>query len=170
MAQPSLFQAESLVEQAQFMLDEAFLRFPIKKKPLIEWRPYRTTAGRAAFKANAILLSSLVLTDSEKLRDTLLHEYAHLLAFHREGKAAMNHGLAWQQAMRDLGVEPERTHKYDCKRNQSRQVVIYRCDKCGSTFPRKRRLPQRRAYLHRDCGGKIKLHGVEPRKGDCDEP
>lgn len=93
--------------------------------------------------------------------DTLLHEYAHLLAVARHGNKAGNHGPAWQKAMRDLGREPIVRHTYEVERNARRQQVIYKCTKCSKEFARGRKLPRGRKYLHAACGGPIRLVRVE---------
>jgi predicted SprT family Zn-dependent metalloprotease len=149
-----------LREIADFYLGEAYARFPIASRPSLEWRPYRTTAGRADLVNSKILLSTHVLDDELKLRATLLHEYAHLLSFSRHGLAGRGHGRHWRQAMLDLGMEPSVTHRYECRRNRQRQLVRYRCASCGAFVDRRRRLPRRRRYEHVGCGGAIRLHAV----------
>ena len=146
---------------AESILTEAFARFPIKVRPQIVWKNTRVTAGVAYDKSNVIGLSRIVLDDEEKLRRTLLHEYAHLLAVARHGVRAAGHGETWKQAMRDLGLEPEVRHKYPVQRNASRQRVTYRCLKCGKTFERSRKLPARRRYVHAHCGGGLRLVEVK---------
>lgn len=132
--------------------------------PKVVWRRYRVTAGIAYYRTCIIGLSSIVLKDAEAVRETLLHEYAHLLAVHRHGPAAANHGPAWQQAMRDLGVKPEVRHTYAVERNVARQRVTYVCVRCGAAIVRTRRLPKSRKYVHTDCGGSLRLHMVERMK------
>jgi SprT protein len=151
----------SLPQLAQQILAEAMARFPIGYRPAIRWKPLRVSAGLAYYTQGAIGLSTILLDTPEKLRETLLHEYAHLLAYKRHGKKAANHGPHWQQAMRDLGLEPKVRHNFDCERNQARQRVTYRCAKCGATFVRTRRLPRKRRYSHVACGGDIKLQSIE---------
>lgn len=129
--------------------------------PTIVWKGYRVTAGMAYYRTGIIGLSKRVLTTPEAVRETLLHEYAHLLAVHRHGRAAANHGPAWQQAMRDLGLEPKVRHTYEVERNSARQKVTYVCTRCGKPIVRTRRLPGKRRYVHVDCGGGLRLHSVE---------
>lgn len=147
-------------EAASRLVQELFAEFPLKRPVAVQWRNYRTTAGMADFRDNAILLGHRVLDTPDKLAATLRHEYAHLLAFDRYGLRGRGHGPAWIQAMRDLGQAPEVYHRYECKRNQPRRVVIYVCAKCGTELPRLRRLPQRRRYLHASCGGTIRFKEI----------
>lgn len=146
---------------AQLALNEAVQQFPLSYEPILEWRRYSVTAGMAHYMQGRITLSAVVLKDPEHIRETLLHEYAHLLAFDRHGRKGAGHGKHWKQAMVDLGLEPKVHHHYEVVRNQSRQVVVYQCKKCGESFSRKRRLTQSKRYFHRQCGGQIALVEVK---------
>lgn len=145
--------AEGLVEQMSG-------RFGLRR-PSLEWRRYRTTAGMAHYDRWAISLSAHVLTDGERLRETLIHEFAHLLAFSRHGDEGRGHGAAWRQAMIELGSAPDTKHRYPCRRNRIRQVVVYRCLVCSVLIRRARRLPRRRRFVHAGCGGEIEFHAIE---------
>ncbi len=153
--------AHPLHEEAIELLEELCAKFPLKTRPSLVWKPYRTTAGMAHLDTWSISLGIRVIIDSQRLRDTLIHEYAHLLAVHRDGMRARGHGPAWRRAMMELGAEPEVHHRYECQRNRPRQVVRYRCQRCRFEFTRSRRLARRRTYVHRECGGKIAFVGVE---------
>ena len=143
------------------VLTEACQRHPLKRTPTLVWKRFRTTAGRADLRNTIIELSSIVLRDEAQVRDTLLHEYAHLMAFERYGMKGRGHGPAWRHAMRELGLEPKVKHTYDCTGNRPRQRVIYRCKGCGATFARLRRLAIRKRFVHRGCGGDIAFVRVE---------
>ena len=156
----------ALHEDAEELLEFLFARFPMSKRPNLIWRPYRTTAGMAHLDTWSISLGAKVLITQTRMRETLLHEYAHLLAVHRHGMKARGHGEAWKQAMRDLGLPPEVHHQYECERNQPRQLVRYRCERCQFEFTRRRRLTRGRTYLHIRCGGKIRFVGVESTTTD----
>lgn len=152
---------QSLDLLARRLLAEAESRFPLGYSPRLEWRAYRTTAGRAYPAQKLITLSRELMTDEARLRETLLHEYAHLLAVARDGRRGHGHGPSWQRAMRDLGLEPQVRHSFPCRRNQPRQVVTYRCERCGADLKRLRRLPRRRKYIHVGCGGALRFHEAE---------
>ena len=147
--------------EARRLLAELFDRFPIGHEPTLEWRHYRTTAGMAHYDRWTISLSRILITDGSRLRDTLLHEFAHLLAFHRAGRVGRGHGPAWRRAMHDLGLSPEVVHRYDCRRNRPRRRVIYACRVCGAEIVRLRLLPKRRTYVHAGCGGGIALVRID---------
>ncbi len=143
--------------QAEEILDELERSFPLGYRPRIVWKGLRVAAGYAYYREKAIGLSTRLITDEVRLRDTLLHEYAHLLAVARYGRAGAGHSPAWREAMRDLGLEPSVRHPYEVERNRARQRVVYRCGSCGQTFERVRRLPRGRAYFHSGCGGPIRF-------------
>lgn len=125
----------------------------MKQKPELVEKSYRVTAGMAYFHTWTIGISFNVLKTNEDVRTTVLHEYAHLLAVDRHGRKGVGHGPYWQIAMLDLGLEPKVRHQLEVERNQNRQLVIYRCKKCGTKFEKKRRFARKRKYVHLNCGG-----------------
>jgi predicted SprT family Zn-dependent metalloprotease len=146
-----------LSQFAEQTLDDLCRRFPLGYRPQLEWRNYRVTAGMAYYERRAIGLSARILTDEVRLVGTLIHEYAHLLAFARHGRKGIGHGEPWRQAMRDLGQEPQVRHTYPVQRNQRRSEALYCCDRCGEQIACRRRLPKRRIYMHVKCGGVIRF-------------
>jgi len=158
---PEVIPGTSLQAYATALLQRLMAAHPLPYQPKLEWRSYRVTAGMAYWKLGTIGLSRQVLQTEIQVRDTLIHEYAHLLAVARAGANAANHGPHWQQAMRDLGAPPVVRHTYEVTRNRPRQVTVYRCLKCGKEFERARRLPKRRRYQHANCGGGLKLVAVK---------
>jgi predicted SprT family Zn-dependent metalloprotease len=157
----------SLALIADEILRQAMREHPLKYIPTIRWKNLRVSAGMAYYKTGTIGLSAIILDTPEKLRQTLLHEYAHLLAVERHGRKAANHGVYWKKAMIDLGLEPRVRHTYDCARNTARQKVTYRCQKCGAHIERSRRLPRNRRYIHVSCGGGLKLFSVQAAIADA---
>lgn len=151
-----------MVDEAHRLLAELARAHPLRRNPTLEWRRYRTTAGRAFYDRWAIALSESLIVDEDRLRDTLFHEYAHLMAFERHGMAGRGHGAAWKHAMRELGLEPEVKHRYPCRRNVPRRTVTYRCKRCGVAIVRRRRLPRKGRWVHAGCGGSIQLLAIEP--------
>lgn len=125
------------------------------------WKALRVAAGYAYYRERAIGLSTRLITDEERLRSTLLHEYAHLLAVARYGRKGAGHSPAWREAMRDLGLEPDVRHTYEVERNRPRQEVVYQCETCGIVFRRTRRFRRGTHYKHVACGGWIRFVRVE---------
>jgi len=148
-------EAVDLHEFAEKLLAETLAKFPLERPVKLLWKNYRTTAGMADYREHAIYLSKNLLITPDRLRDTLLHEFAHLLAFQRHGRSGAGHGKPWKQAMADLGLEARVHHQYECKRNQVRNPHLYTCNKCGAIIPRRRRLRRFLVYFHVGCGGKI---------------
>ena len=155
---------DSLKNLAGEILKELLAKWPLGFTPQLVWRNLRVTAGSADMRARCISLSRLLLTDADRLSTTLVHEYAHMLAIMRSGPSAAGHGEAWKKAMRDLGMDPKRTHDYPVCRNQAHQEVSYRCVRCGHLIVRKRRLPSKRRYVHAGCGGALRFEGARPRE------
>lgn len=147
-------------ELAAATLAELVAKFPLRRPVSVEWRGYRTTAGMADLRRNVILLGPRVLNTQEKLVSTLKHEFAHLLAVDRHGLRGRGHGAAWTQAMADLGEPREVYHRYEVRRNQARSLAIYRCERCGVEFQRRRQLPKRGRYVHIHCGGSLRLKEI----------
>ena len=151
--------SSELAALAECELDRLLLLYPLGYRPALEWRAFRTTAGMAYFRRRAIGLGAAVLTTPERLVETLVHEYAHLLAHARHGAAGVGHGPAWRQAMTDLGAEPRVHHTYEVVRNVPGRRVVYRCVRCGVLIERRRRLPRKSTYVHARCGGGLRLEG-----------
>ncbi len=152
---------QEILDIAKAHVEDAYNRFPIRSHPLVVVKPYRVSAGMAYYRRNVIGVSAYVLQTPEQVRETTLHEYAHLLAVHRHGERAANHGAAWKQAMQDLGIPPVVRHNLPVVRNARHVRVIYRCTKCKAEIVRSRRLNSRRKYLHVNCNGVIKLDRIE---------
>lgn len=142
-----------LVAYSEALLAYLLERFPLKRRPFLVWkRSLRTSAGKAYLTTWCIGLSVPLMTSHDRVRATLLHEYAHLLAVDRHGLGAAHHGPAWKHAMRDLGEIPIRCHSYEVVRTR---YVEYRCQKCGTIWTKRRRFAKGRTYLHIDCGGRL---------------
>jgi len=141
--------------EAEAILDQLLAVHPLGYRPQIVWRKMPVSAGKAYFLRGQIGLSTVLITDSLRLQDTLVHEFAHLLAYHRHGKAGTGHGQPWRQAMRDLGARPEVYHDYPVERRRMERNLSYKCRKCGVAFNRARPLKRGFKYTHIGCGGAI---------------
>jgi hypothetical protein len=95
--------------------------------------------------------------ERELMRTTLLHELAHacehLLAPdpHRH---RCSHGPAWRAWALAFGIPPSRSSRSraleDLRQQRLKPVAV--CARCGCVFHRLRRLPQRRQWVHPECG------------------
>ncbi len=115
----------------------------------ITWnRRMRSNAGRAFILKNKIELNPRLLCiedEPEKslqhLRQTLLHELAHLLAHHRHGSNISAHGPEWKQACADLGIPEETaTHQLPLPSRQMRKKWRYICPNCAIEIDRVKRM------------------------------
>lgn len=120
-------------------------------------RTLGTTRVRSGAAVGTIRLSRHLIAagDDDRVRDTLLHEVAHALAYHRHGRKAMNHGPLWRAVAREVGAEPAATcrgapvappaHVLVCRACGAR-VGLYRTPKHPAA-----------AYRHKGCGGRFRL-------------
>jgi len=127
-------------------------------------RTLGTTRVRSGAATGTIRISRHLVTDGtpDMLRDTLLHEIAHAVAYVRHGRAAMNHGplwravaREWRAVARELGARPEAT----CRAGPlvpAPHVLV--CGRCGAEVGLYRR-PKHpaEAYRHKGCGGRFRL-------------
>ena len=67
--------------------------------------------GQCDLKRHQItLLGDLLLPQNEDLLfETLCHEAAHLVTYHRYGTGIESHGVEWQEYMEQAGYEPRAT-------------------------------------------------------------
>jgi len=118
----------------------------IEERLQIAWNPrMRSAAGRAMLQNWSIEINPKLLPFGiSEVQTTVLHELAHLIAWHRHQHRG--HGLAWRQACTDLGIPDEpATHKLPLPRRQQRKNYRYRCATCGSEFDRVRRIKRQSA-------------------------
>lgn len=75
------------------------------------------TAGRAFWKHNMIKLNGGILNRYTDyfIEHTVPHEVAHLVACFLNGNRPMKkpHGYEWRSLMVELGLSPDRTHRYE---------------------------------------------------------
>lgn len=86
-----------------------------------------TVAGRhkASGNINVIQLSPLLTEDEAK--DTVGHEYAHLVDWYVNGQH--EHGPSWKKIMCQLGLAPHETHDLPMKTRKALQDVLDKIDK-----------------------------------------
>lgn len=121
----------------------------------IQWRRYRVSAGRAYLRQGLICLSKALLDTPAKVRETALHELAHIYVFRKHGYKARAHGAQWRKVMERLGVTPSIYHSYSCERKAVAPKFFIACGSCGEEIGRFRPLKGNRIYFHVGCGGKL---------------
>ena len=138
----------------------------------IEWKPRLTsTAGRAHVTKATIHLSTPILTnvDAFDLRQTVVHELAHLHAFERHQDRG--HGQWWQRTMRNWGLEPRRRHslhkRYAAVRAATGYTIKISCPKCGRCdYMAKQRARGFAGASCRDCSVRFEVSGMAQLKRD----
>lgn len=120
----------------------------------VAWNPrMRTTAGRAFWPEAKIELNPKLKDMAQgEVDGTLLHELAHLLAYHRAGRRRIAaHGTEWRQACVDLGIPGEKaTHTLPLPGRTMQRKWRYTCPACGEGFDRVRKM-KRYAGCYRCC-------------------
>jgi predicted SprT family Zn-dependent metalloprotease len=103
----------------------------------------RSTAGRAFWPECRVELNpKLVSISLDEVRRTLLHELAHLLAYHRCGRRRIApHGVEWQQACADLGIPGESArHTLPLPKREQKKKWRYTCPSCNESIERVRQM------------------------------
>jgi len=95
--------------------------------------------------------------EQEQLIQTLLHEIAHFFDHQTRsspGNYSNPHGQSWKFWLHLIGAdkEPGRSVAMGLL-YQQRLKPVARCKRCGQLLKRLRRLPQKKRWLHRECGG-----------------
>ena len=131
----------------------------------VVWNPrMRTTAGRAFWPEARIEMNpKLEQVAPGEIRQTMLHELAHLVAYERAGRRHISaHGVEWRQACADLGIPGEKaTHSLPLPSRRMKRKWRYTCPACGEGFERVRKmkryagcyaccLKHNGGYYHRD--------------------
>ncbi|MEQ1821742.1 MAG: SprT-like domain-containing protein [Fimbriimonadaceae bacterium] len=143
-------------ESAEELLSQLMISFPLSRRPVLVWKKMSSSAGKAYFHTWQISLSTVLIIDEERMKDTLVHEFAHLLAFERHGRRGAGHGQAWRQAMADLGAPATVRHTYEVVRRPVERKLIYKCTVCGTEIRRVQPLKRGYVYTHRGCGGSLR--------------
>lgn len=120
----------------------------------VTWNPrMRSTAGRAFWPEARIELNPRLLDlDADEVRNTMLHELAHLVAYARAGRKRIKaHGMEWRQACHDLGIPNESaTHNLPLPTREIPRKWRYTCPCCQEAIERVRKM-KRYAGCYRCC-------------------
>jgi predicted SprT family Zn-dependent metalloprotease len=130
----------------------------------VEWNSrLKTAAGRADYRQKVISLNPRLSEYQTEIDRTLRHELAHILAQFRAGRRRiLPHGVEWQQACVDLGIDDEkRCHDLPFPARTYTTRFVYRCPNCRQEFPRVRRV--RRAVACLACCRKHNGGDFDPR-------
>jgi SprT protein len=158
-------------DRIEARIDELLDRARAAGWPVRAYRLCHDLRGQAAGQArpaDGLLRFNTVLGGEnwdDFVANTVAHEVAHLLAFWRDGAAAVGHGPAWREAMALFGCAPRRCHGYDTGNSTVRRQRQwpYRCA-CPEphllTTTRHYRVQRRsRLYRCRRCGEALAYSG-----------
>lgn len=118
----------------------------------VQWNPrLRSTAGYARYPSWIIELNPRLREFEGQVQRTLLHELAHLVAYHRAGRRKIEpHGAEWRLACSDLGIQGESArHTLPLPRREVKRNYVYACAHCGAKAFRVRKF--RRYSACRKC-------------------
>jgi SprT protein len=131
----------------------------------------RRAAGLAFGNEHRIALNEVLLRENPEpmLRDTVAHEFAHIVVWWRyleqkkvdpATRAPSAHGIEWQTVMREMfNVEPKRCHRFDTSNTGARvqRRWEYRC-RCQShllTTSKHKRVLAGASYVCQDCKAEL---------------
>lgn len=103
-------------QQAQELIDDIWQQLSVSFPFLKGWRTGLDYAKRRAgickisTKEINISLWHIEHNELEVVKDTILHEFAHAIAYEKYG--AMNHGSQWQQVAVEIGATPKATGNF----------------------------------------------------------
>ncbi len=124
----------------------------LRRRVSVEWNSrMRSCAGRAFWPKGSIQLNpKLGGISKAEIRQTLLHELAHLIAYERHaGRRIKSHGEEWQQACAEVGIPGEKaTHQLSLPTRVMKRKWRYECPECDQVIERVRRFKSAVACYH----------------------
>ncbi len=114
------------------------------------WQNKKRSLGTCSYNWREIRLSKwyVELNDLVDVKDTILHEIAHALAYERYGSQSIGHGFLWKKVCREIGAIPKSCSKSNLNKPTNHHKYVDTC--CGLTF-RKHRLRKNRTYSCPKC-------------------
>lgn len=159
------YSAAQILATAHDVLAELRERFPQHRDAFAKVhfqtsRRMTSAAGKANCRTGAIKLSEAFFSDptnaKESLRNTVLHEIAHIVSPPQRGHSA--HGRRWRATFVSFGGSGERCHQMKLAqgfKRKERTVVKCGCGRCGREISlgpvQLRRAKAGADYRHRDC-------------------
>jgi predicted SprT family Zn-dependent metalloprotease len=144
-------------------------KYPQVSELGITFNPSLTsTLARWMPPGNVVEISAAAKSRSERtLKEIITHEAAHVMVWHRCGRAARPHGAEWAAQMRAAGFEPRATLIHCGYRRPVSSSVRVRhfCAICHFSKFAKRRMPRWRCPECRAIGleGKLETERLSSR-------
>ena len=115
------------------------------------WHNKKVALGTCSYNRKLIYLAEwyVELNDKDEVMDTILHEIAHALAYHRHGSTGRGHGRIWKSICREIGAKPERCSKDKLNKPKNHHKYVDKC--CGTEYKR-HRLRKNARYSCPKCG------------------
>ncbi len=140
------------------------------QRPVFNFKLKGTTAGRAHLRDNVISINEglYLRNKSEFLKQTLIHEVAHLAAFRQFSDRG--HGNGWKRVMIDFGLQPTRCHSYDVSEVKSNTKKFYYTCGCSrleisttihNRITQRLKMGQGAGYSCKKCRQPIKFTGIQ---------
>lgn len=118
-----------------------------------KWDNAKRRFGRANYGKKFVGLSrpicQLNIDDDDSIKDTILHEIAHVLAYELYGHRG--HGTTWKRCCVEIGAKPERCFNMS-EVETPKPKYKAECSGCGKVYRRHRR-PGGGAACGRCCNG-----------------
>ncbi len=134
------------------------LRFDLRGQAAGQMRA--SSRGRLEIRFNLALARQ---NPDAFIAQTVPHEVAHLVVWHKHGRKARPHGPEWQAVMRQLGIShPSRCHVFEIPDGEVRRQRRWRyrcaCHEFQLSTTRHNRIQRgEQTYSCRDCGEPLKL-------------
>ena len=138
--------------------------------PRVSYTVRGAVAGKASFTGWEVKFNATLLEENaeEMVKDTVVHEVAHLVTRAMHGSEVSSHGEEWKSVMRSLGAAPTRTHSFDMTNAAvGRLVFKWGCGCREAVFSERKhnKLTGGRAFvICRQC--KHRLHYTGERRVD----
>jgi len=99
------------------------------------WQNKKNSLGTCSYHRKLILLSKwyVELNDIEEVKDTILHEIAHALAYVRYGKLGIGHGHLWKRVCVEIGAIPKSCSKNNLNKPKDHYKYNDVCQ-CGINY------------------------------------
>lgn len=130
--------------------------------PVRRSRALRRLGSYVSCSGSPVCIRLQFAQEEELLVETFLHEVAHAcdhLSRKRWRIYRQAHGPSWRAWALALGIEPQvRGRSEELERlYRERLKVVAVCSRCGYELRRLRRLNRQHSYVHKKCGGALRL-------------
>lgn len=138
------------LRKAEQLINSLMHEHCLSRRWTFHWQNKKQALGTCSYNRKEIRLSKwyVELNDVDDVRDTILHELAHALAYERYGSRGIGHGVLWKKVCREIGAVPKSCSKSNLNRPQDHHKYVDSC--CGMTF-KKHRLRKNRKYSCPKC-------------------